>query len=48
VHEHEDEVVHVLEGAIEIRLGDRILQAAAGGVASITAACPVKGLSTRR
>jgi hypothetical protein len=26
VHQHEDEVVHVLEGAIEIRLGDQILQ----------------------
>jgi quercetin dioxygenase-like cupin family protein len=32
VHSYEDEVVYVLEGAIEIRLGDQNLQAVTGGV----------------
>ncbi len=32
VHSYEDEVVYVLEGAIEIRLGDQKLQAVTGGV----------------
>jgi len=35
VHQHEDEVVHVLEGAIEIRLGEQKLQATTGGVAHL-------------
>jgi quercetin dioxygenase-like cupin family protein len=35
VHQNEDEVVHVLEGAIEIRLGDQALQAVAGGIAHL-------------
>ena len=35
VHQHEDEVVRVLEGAIEIRLGNQKLQAVAGGVAHL-------------
>lgn len=35
VHQHEDEVVYVLEGAIEIRLGDQKLQAVTGGVAHL-------------
>ena len=35
VHRDEDEVVHVLEGAIEIRLGTRTLQAGAGDVAHL-------------
>jgi quercetin dioxygenase-like cupin family protein len=34
-HSYEDEVVYVLEGAIEIRLADRKLQAVAGGVAHL-------------
>ena len=32
VHSYEDEVVYVLEGAIEIRLGDQKLQAVLGGI----------------
>ena len=40
VHQHEDEVVHVLEGAIEIRLGDQTLQAEAGGVAHLPKQIP--------
>jgi len=40
VHQHEDEVVHVLEGAIEIRLGDQTLQAATGGVAHLPKQIP--------
>jgi len=40
VHQHEDEVVHVLEGAIEIRVGDRKLQATAGGVAHLPKRIP--------
>jgi quercetin dioxygenase-like cupin family protein len=35
VHRNEDEVVYVLEGAIEIRLADRKFQAGAGGVAHL-------------
>ena len=35
VHRYEDEVVRVLEGAIEIRLGKRKLLAGAGGVAHL-------------
>jgi len=31
-HRYEDEVVYVLDGAIEIRLGDQKLQTVAGGV----------------
>lgn len=34
-HQYEDEVVYVLEGAIEIRLGDQKLQSATGGVAHL-------------
>lgn len=40
VHQHEDEVVHVLEGAIEIRVGDQKLQAVAGGVAHLPKRIP--------
>ena len=40
VHRHEDEVVHVLEGAIEIRLGSDKLEAAAGGVAHLPKGIP--------
>ncbi|HKI54985.1 MAG TPA: cupin domain-containing protein, partial [Anaerolineales bacterium] len=40
VHQHEDEVVHVLEGAIEIRLGDEMLSASAGGVAHLPKRIP--------
>ena len=40
MHQHEDEVVHVLEGAIEIRLGDQKLQAVAGGVAHLPKRIP--------
>jgi quercetin dioxygenase-like cupin family protein len=40
MHQHEDEVVHVLEGAIEIRLGDRKLQTVAGGVALLPKRIP--------
>jgi len=35
VHSYEDEVVYVLEGAIEIRLGDQKLQTVTGGVAHL-------------
>jgi len=35
VHSYEDEVVYVLEGAIELRLGNQKLQAVAGGVARL-------------
>ena len=35
MHRYEDEVVYVLEGAIEIRLGDKNLQAGTGGVAHL-------------
>jgi len=40
VHQHEDEVVHVLEGAIEIRVGDQKLQATAGSVAHLPKQIP--------
>ena len=40
VHQHEDEIVHVLEGAIEIRLGDQRLQAVAGDVAHLPKQIP--------
>ena len=40
VHQHDDEVVHVLEGAIEIRLGNQKLQAATGGVAHLPKQIP--------
>jgi len=32
IHHYEDEVIHVLEGAIDIRLDNQKLQAVAGGV----------------
>jgi quercetin dioxygenase-like cupin family protein len=35
VHRYEDEVVYVLEGAIEIRLADKKLQTVTGGVAHL-------------
>lgn len=35
VHRYEDEVVYVLEGAIEIRVANQKLQASAGGVAHL-------------
>ena len=35
VHSYEDEVVYVLEGAIQIRLGNEKLQTVAGGVAHL-------------
>ena len=35
VHRYEDEVVHVLEGAIEVRLEGQKLQAVTGGVAHL-------------
>ncbi len=40
VHEHEDEVVHVLEGAIEIRVGGQKLQAVTGGAAHLPKQIP--------
>lgn len=40
VHRYEDEVVYVLEGSIEIRLGDQMLQAVAGGVAHLPKQIP--------
>jgi quercetin dioxygenase-like cupin family protein len=40
VHQHEDEVVHVLQGAIEIRLGDKKLQAVTGSVAHLPKQIP--------
>jgi len=40
IHQHEDEVVHVLEGEIEIRIGDQTLRAAAGGVAHLPKRIP--------
>lgn len=40
VHQHEDEVIHVLDGAIEIRIGDQTLQAMAGGVAHLPKRIP--------
>jgi quercetin dioxygenase-like cupin family protein len=40
VHKYEDEVVYVIEGAIEIRLGDQKLQAVTGGVAHLPKQIP--------
>ena len=40
VHRYEDEVVYVLEGAIQIRLGDERFQATAGGVAHLPKTIP--------
>ena len=40
VHKYEDEVVYVLEGEIEIRLGDTKLQASAGGIAHLPKQIP--------
>jgi mannose-6-phosphate isomerase-like protein (cupin superfamily) len=40
VHRYEDEVVYVLEGAIQIRLGDESLQAGVGGVAHLPKTTP--------
>ena len=40
VHRYEDEVVCVLEGAIQIRLGNGSLQAGIGGVAHLPKAIP--------
>lgn len=40
VHAHEDEVVYVIEGAIEIRLGDEKLSAQTGGVAHLPKQIP--------
>jgi len=40
VHQHEDEVIYVLEGEIEIRLGDQTLHATAGGVAHLPKRIP--------
>ena len=40
VHQHEDEVVYVLEGAIEIRLGDQKIQAVTGDVAHLPKQIP--------
>ena len=40
VHSYEDEVVYVLEGAIQIRLGNEKLQTVAGGVAHLPKSIP--------
>jgi quercetin dioxygenase-like cupin family protein len=40
VHSYEDEVVYVLEGAIQISLGNEKLQAVAGGVAHLPKRIP--------
>lgn len=40
VHRYEDEFVYILEGAIEIRLGDRKLQVVAGGAAHLPKQIP--------
>ncbi len=40
VHRYEDEVVYVLEGAIQIRLGDVSLEAGTGGVAHLPKTIP--------
>lgn len=40
VHSNEDEVVYVIEGTIEIRLGDQKLQAVTGGVAHLPKKIP--------
>jgi len=39
-HQYEDEVVYVLEGAIEIRLGNQELQAVTGGLAHLPKQIP--------
>ena len=40
VHTYEDEVVYVVQGAIQIRLGDTKLEAAQGGVAHLPRGIP--------
>lgn len=40
VHSYEDEVVYVLEGAIQIRVGNEILQTVPGGVAHLPKSIP--------
>jgi len=40
VHAYEDEVVYVLQGAIQIRLGDGKLEASEGGVAHLPKGIP--------
>jgi mannose-6-phosphate isomerase-like protein (cupin superfamily) len=40
VHTYEDEVVYILQGAIQIRLGDGKLEASAGGVAHLPKGIP--------
>jgi len=40
VHSYEDEVVYVIEGAIEIRLNNQKLQAVTGGVAHLPKGIP--------
>lgn len=40
VHSYEDEVVYVIEGAIEIRLDNQTLQAVTGGVAHLPKKIP--------
>ena len=40
VHQHEDEVVYVIEGAIEISLADQKLQAVTGGIVHLPKQIP--------
>jgi len=40
MHQYEDKVVYVLEGAIEIRLDDQMLQSGTGGVAHLPKQIP--------
>jgi len=40
VHTYEDEVVYVMQGAIQIRLGDGALEASEGGVAHLPKSIP--------
>ncbi len=40
VHRHEDEVVYVLQGGIEIRLDNKTLQAGAGGLVHLPKTIP--------
>lgn len=40
VHQREDEVVYVIEGAIEIRIADQKLQAVTGGIAHLPKRIP--------
>jgi len=40
VHSYEDEVLYVIEGAIQIRLGNEKLQAVAGGVSHLPKSIP--------